>query len=381
MHSNHSCIRSLPSASHATPAALSALLLALALVAGAQAPSVQPPPNPPEQGSKHKSHASHAETLDAKPLSEGDLRNRLQGKAFYLRGGYIDNNLRFDVHGRLNGNSPQVSYTLSLIQINKVHVSKHQLQMEGIRYGVHYVSEGTMEDPAESSEKVRITPKKKVVRISIGIAEPAKTKKSRKGEPQTGSGSDQGLITTQAAANRILEGALDRVFAAGLDDRMIASLPDYWRFYFQGVEAKTGYKPSDPAVLRQPMVDQKARLLTNFEPPSNDFAQNAGVVGVAQYHVVVGPDGRPEEIAVGRPIGFGLDENAVASIRKASFQPAMKDGKTVPVLLDLLVQFRIYSKRTGAGSGSEAASATLSEPQAPPLPGPYSASQPTTKQP
>jgi len=385
MHSDHTCNRSLPCATHAAPASLSALLLAVALVAGAQAPPVERPPNPPEQGTNHKSHASHAETPDAKPLSEGDLRNRLQGKTFYLRGGYIDNNLHFDVHGGLTGSSPQVSHTLSVVKIEKVHLSKHQLQLEGIRYGIHFLDvDPTREDPIAASEQLRITPKKKVLRISIPRVEPTKKKKSKssKGEPaQPASVSNQGLITTQAAANRFLEQAVDRVLSPDLNERMVATLPDYWQFYYRAVAAKSAYKPSDPSVLRQSMVDRKARLLTNFEPPSNDFAEKAGIVGVAQYHVLVDRDGKPAEIAVGRPIGFGLDESAVASIRKASFQPAMKDGKPVSVLLDLLVQFRIYSQRTAVGSGSEAASATLSEPEAPPLPGPYSANQPATKQP
>ncbi len=123
-------------------------------------------------------------------------------------------------------------------------------------------------------------------------------------------------------------------------------MPKFWKLYYQAAEAKTDYQPADPAVMRQTNVDQKAKLLTNFEPDSNEYAQAAGVAGMALYHVVVGADGKPEEIAVARPIGFGLDENAVASIRKASFSPAMKDGKPVAVLLDLVVQFRIYSKRT-----------------------------------
>ena len=89
---------------------------------------------------------------------------------------------------------------------------------------------------------------------------------------------------------------------------------------------------------------------------------------MALYHTVIGADGKPGEIAVGRPIGFGLDESAVDSIRKAKFQPAVKDGKPVPVMLDLVVQFRIYSKRTEATGGS-AATDKLAEPE---LPGPYS---------
>jgi len=117
--------------------------------------------------------------------------------------------------------------------------------------------------------------------------------------------------------------------------------------------------------LRQSAVDQKAALLTRFEPGSNEFAQTKGVAGMALYHTVVGADGKASEIAVGRPIGFGLDENAVAAIRKASFQPAVKDGKPVPVLLDLVVQFRIFDKRTDVAKPAEAAD----KPAEPVLPG------------
>lgn len=94
--------------------------------------------------------------------------------------------------------------------------------------------------------------------------------------------------------------------------------------------------------------------------------------GMALYHAVIGPDGKPQEIAVGRPIGLGLDENAVESIRKAAFEPAIKDGKPVPVLLDLVVQFHIYSKRTAESSKPEEASKQAE----PSLPGPYSAQHP-----
>jgi len=97
------------------------------------------------------------------------------------------------------------------------------------------------------------------------------------------------------------------------------------------------------------------------------------VAGMALYHTVVDADGKPGEIAVGRPIGFGLDENAVEAIHKARFQPAIKDGKPVPVLVDLVVQFRIYSKRTAVTGGSEAADKKDTEPV---LPGPYSVAHP-----
>ena len=58
--------------------------------------------------------------------------------------------------------------------------------------------------------------------------------------------------------------------------------------------------------------------------------------------------------------------------RKAKFSPAIKDGKPVPVLLDLVVQFRIYSKRTAVTGTPEEAD----KPAAPVLPGPYSVQHP-----
>jgi TonB family protein len=177
-----------------------------------------------------------------------------------------------------------------------------------------------------------------------------------------------------AHAAGVLRDALDRIFAPGIDDRLKASMPAFWRLYYQAAAANSDYRPADPAVLRQNTVDKKARLITTFEPESNEYAQAHAVAGMALYHTVIGADGKPAEIAVARPIGFGLDENAVAAIRKATFEPAIKDGKPVPVLLDLVVQFRIYSKRTAARPDASQPAETV--PPEPSLPGPYSVQRP-----
>jgi hypothetical protein len=174
--------------------------------------------------------------------------------------------------------------------------------------------------------------------------------------------------TSPAHANKVLKDALDKIFAQGYDDRLMASLPGFWKLYYQAAAAKTDYRPSDPAVMRQNTVDKKARLLAFTDPTSNEYAQANAVAGMALYHTVVGPDGKATEIAVGRPIGFGLDENAVDSIRKATFEPAIYNGKPVPVLLDMVIEFHIYSKRTGV----TAKPSKKDQPEEPSLPGPYS---------
>lgn len=372
----------------AVRAQIAVLLLTATLAAHSQAPApTQQQTRPSAQNSKPQAKTDRPAPR-VPPIKEDELRHQFAGKTFYLRGGYFENELHFDVSGHLEGTSQQLPYTLSMIQVDKVHLSKRRVELDGIRYGLHFLGDGTGDDPIAASDKVRITPKKKILRIFIERAEVVSPKKKSKSSdapvtsPAAGApssppaDSESAFVVTQAKSNDLLRQALDRVVSPGLDERMIASLPDYWRLYYQALASKSVYKPSDPAVLRPGTVDQKARLLTTFEPPSNDFAQTAGVAGVAQYHVVVGTDGKPGEIAVGRPIGFGLDENAVASIRKATFSPAIKNGKPVPVVIDLLVEFRIYSNRTGA---DEASSTPSSQPEQPSLPGPYSANQPAAK--
>jgi TonB family protein len=347
------------------------------------------------------------------------LKQLLVGQPLYLRGGYLDNSLSFSEHGTLIGHSPQGSYTLSAVEIDKVRLTKHKVELTGARYGLHFLGALPYEDPTKAVDRVKITPKKKVLKITIDreLVITPKKKKDKKQDRQEKAGawnkkgpsaessiqtaaqpelneaeqtqaelstvpaeerpSDPGSITrttSTAHAAKLLKEALDHIFAQGFDERLMASMPDFWKLYYQAAAAKTDYRPRDPAVLRQNMVDRKARLVSTFEPDSNEYAQANAVAGMALYHTVIGADGKPGEIAVGRPIGFGLDENAVDAIRKAKFEPAMKDGKPVPVLLDLVVQFRIYSKRTEAAVKAEpAAKPEASKPAGPALPGPYSA--------
>jgi TonB family protein len=329
-------------------------------------------------------------------MTEDELRKMLVGKPLYLRGGYLDNNLSFDEHGKLDGHSPQGSYTLSVLQIDRVHLTKHKVELEGARYGLRFLGQLAYEDPSKALDRVRITPKKKEVRITIireQVVLPKKKKEPKPEKAKTGravaaikpsaagaapledspaEAASAALTVTPAHTKRVLQAALEQIFAQELDERFLAEMPDFWRLYYQAVAAKSDYRPQDPSIYRQSTVDQKALLLSPFEPDSNEFAQTAGVAGMCQYHVVVGPDGKVSEVAVSRPIGFGLDENAVAAIRKAQFQPAIKDGKPVAVMLDLDVRFRIFSKRTNVHNPPEAAD-TPAKPQ---LPGPYSVPRP-----
>jgi len=394
------------------------LIAAFALAASAQEPPAAPaqqasPTQPPAQTPAPVAQQPEAGAGQAGAITEAELKQMFIGKFLYLRGGYLDDSLTFNENGKLIGRSPQGSYTLSVIRIDRVQLTKHKVELEGARYGLHFLGALPYEDPAKAIDRVRITPKKKVVKITIDreiVVKPKKEKgkKEAKGKqapakaapangpaasepaemtpaeqaqaqiaaaPPAERPADAASVTTTTSpvhATMVLKQALDNIFAPSLDARMMAAMPEFWKLYYQAAAAKTDFRPANPAVIPDGEADPKAKLLSDIQAPSNEFAQQCGVAGMALYHVVVGADGKPEEVAVARPIGFGLDESAVEAIRKAKFEPAMKDGKPVPVLLDLVVEFRIYSKLTS----KEAPADTNSKPATPALPGPYSAQHP-----
>lgn len=367
------------------------------------------PPNVVRDATPASAPSMAAEDDSGPGITEEELKRLLVGKPLFLRGGYLGDSLSFSLHGELAGRPIPAPFTLCAVQIDKVHVSKRKVELVGARYGLHFLGALAYEDNEKAVDRVKITPKKKSLKISIDrevIVKPKKVKKPRHtgkkdgtdealmGNAVTGTATDEakpeaaaaatqeaqtdlksGTTTSPAHSAMVLRKALDHIFADSLDESMIKEMPDFWKFYYRAAAAKTDYRPSDPAVLRQNVVDQKAKLLTKFEPESNQFAQDHGVAGMSLYHVVIDADGRPGEIAVARPIGFGLDENAVSAIRAAKFEPAVKDGKPVPVMLDLVVQFRIFSKRTartGAPGDDQSTGAVLR--------GPYTVQDPGEKQ-
>jgi protein TonB len=374
-----------------------------------------------------------------KEITEEELKQMLVGKPLYLRGGYLGDSLSFTEKGEPVGHPTPGSYTLSAVQIDKVHLTKHKVELEGARYGLHFLGALPYEDPSKAVDRVKITPKKKVLKITIDreqvikpkkVKEPSEKEKEKDkgkakaaapsaapvttassetdvpqtlapapaqptpaptaeaaatsspatqppatqqpGVPTEDQAADAASVTTTtspAHAAKLLREALDRVFATGLDDKLFAQMPEFWQLYYKAQAANVDYRPADPKVLRPAAVDTQAKVTSSIAPDSNEFAQASGIAGRALYRAVIGPDGHPGEIAVVRPIGFGLDENAVAAIRKASFTPAMKGGQPVAEALDLAVLFRIYSKRTAVTAGE-------AKPAEPVKPGPYTVRAP-----
>ena len=84
------------------------------------------------------------------------------------------------------------------------------------------------------------------------------------------------------------------------------------------------------------------RILYAPDPSYSEDARKAKYQGTVVLWTVIGPDGRPRDIKIARSLGMGLDEKAIEALRQWKFEPALKDGRPVPVQINVEVNFRLY---------------------------------------
>lgn len=321
------------------------------------------------------------------------LTAALVGKTFYLRGFYQDDKLEFAIDGKPAGNPQRGSFALSAVEIDKVKFNKHSMEIEAHRVGLHFFGALPYEDDTKPFERIKVDPKKSMnIEIDRLVIEPEKKKKKKdekkdekadkKDEKEVASkAEDPNHVAAVKAALALLatapggatapmgtasetagappapdhdprisflqlSKALNVIFAPRLDDSVIATLPMYWQNYFATKEGKARTERVDASALRPGGDVKPPRLLTVIDPASNDYAQKNNIAGMVFLHVVVDANGRPGDVTIVRPIGFGLDEKAVEAVEHAQFRAGTLNGKPVPELVNLQVTFRIYSNRT-----------------------------------
>ena len=384
------------------------------------APATPPAQDNPDTGTaapaplaEHKTTEMMAKSPGkAADLGEAELKAKLTGRPLFLRGLYLDETLHFNMNGDLVSQSPKGSFTLCGMFVDHVRVTKKTVELEGVRFGVHFEGEAPWDQQATSFDRIQITPKKKhqliVIDRQLVVIPKKKKEKAEKGakpgkpaaasaagssdgEETAASSADgsadsktamvngkelpPGATTSPAESAEHLRTALNKIFAPELDGKMVSEMPDYWQYFYQAQESHKWLEPTDQTLAHPGPGVNGPKLLKNVVPASNDFAQHGEVAGVASYKVILDPQGKILAVAVYRPIGFGLDENAVAAIEKSTFAGAVKDGKPVASVIDVAVNFRIYSKRTAATAPETAAAAdTNASPVTgkPTLPGIYS---------
>jgi TonB family protein len=90
-------------------------------------------------------------------------------------------------------------------------------------------------------------------------------------------------------------------------------------------------------------------VLSKVEAGYPEEARSAKLQGTVMLSLAVNDQGRPESIKVLRSLGPGLDGKAIEAVAQWRFIPGMKDGKPVPVMATIEVNFRLPNELDSSG--------------------------------
>lgn len=85
------------------------------------------------------------------------------------------------------------------------------------------------------------------------------------------------------------------------------------------------------------------KLVKETKPDYTRDAMHARIEGIVKVEAVVLANGKVGEVKVTQSLDkeFGLDDRAVSAVKKWEFEPGRKDGKAVPVRVEIEISFRL----------------------------------------
>ena len=262
---------------------------------------------------------------------EAALKSQYVGKILALRHPFEKKSQVYDATGKALRGGDEGPWTLyGRLLVKKVRVEKKSLVLEGQRLSYLRVDDHLA--PAQSHEKLK---------VQINLAQP--------------------LASADDAVS-----ILGNVFAL-TDEDVVKSSPRFWQNYLSAQLLHTHLTDEDtdsarekpkgltlvdidpdgglkPGKTRVEMRDGVIRPHPRFtpEPEYTEAARGQRYQGTLVLSMVIDTAGKVRAPTILRPLGMGLDENAVSKILTWRFNPATVDGKPVAVLLNVEVAFNLY---------------------------------------
>jgi len=271
---------------------------------------------------------------------EQHLRDQYRGKTFVLRGFYSGDRLQYDSAGTPPGDAIPGDWTSDgFVVVKELRVSHGRLTIEAERrLVVHYDAKEFQFAPEDKDEKRKLR-----IEADLGSA---------------------GVGPEQADA------VMAKIFVTAREE-LADMVPDYWkpcvrmagsggndkcRFSseFQsipGVAASASAEKvaagceSQPSACGCPPMRRginPARTTYAPNPEFTESARKAKFQGVVVLKLVVDEQGLPTNVHITKPIGYGLDEQALKCVKKWRFKPAEKDGQPVASEVAVEVDFHLY---------------------------------------
>src|SRR5262249_8373091 len=84
------------------------------------------------------------------------------------------------------------------------------------------------------------------------------------------------------------------------------------------------------------------RAIYTPEPEYSEKARRAKYQGTVILSIVVDRQGDHSRVSWVRPLGMGLDQNAMEGVTRWRFDPATRNGQPVAVKMNIEVSFNLY---------------------------------------
>lgn len=286
-------------------------------------------------------HLTGQPTPDLENMLKADFVN----KVFTLRDFYIDNNLHYNVHGVVLGRPDVGSWTASLVEIKNAKISVDNIVLEGRRWGKIYDSKHGKFVDLPTKQDVLITLDYNASEANSNVAEalnhiflqqndrlvdlvPEYWKPILLGTIGNAHQKDLDCSQIQGELTRYPDGSVKKVCNGDEKNALPASLPQGYDVSSIPYAGKRGVSPPHPKFTPDPKYYEPARL--------------AKLQGFTVLKIVVKQDGTVSDIYISRPLGFGMDEEAVNAVKTWEFDPGSINNHPVPVRMTIQVAFHLY---------------------------------------
>ena len=84
-------------------------------------------------------------------------------------------------------------------------------------------------------------------------------------------------------------------------------------------------------------------VVTRIDPVYTEIARKARISGIVILEAIINTDGNVRDVRVLKPLPMGLDQSALDAVRRWKFKPGTLNGRPVPVIFNLTVNFRLQT--------------------------------------
>jgi TonB family protein len=154
-----------------------------------------------------------------------------------------------------------------------------------------------------------------------------------------------GTVVMRADLMRITEAV--QAYDSHLTARMTINTSNEWTVQVMPLAQAMPPAPPPPPVgvvggpqkIGGPVM--MAKLISRVDPQYSEEARQAKFQGTVVISAIIDENGVPGNLAVVKPLGLGLDENALAAVSQWRFSPTRLNNVPVPVQTQIEVNFRL----------------------------------------